>query len=179
MDALAAEEEVQHSAEAKAEETENLRIRRKGDDPDRRRGADVRTDDHVDRLLERHQPGGDEPDQHYGDDGGGLDQNGRNDAGADTRHAVRRGERHEPPELPSRDRLKTFGKMLHAQQEHTKAAKHRHENEQNISHRCAVLYQIPWFRTAAPSFPKSAASRSGCGGCIKAGAEPSCGRYPA
>ena len=48
-----------------------------------------------------------------------------------------------PPtaELPPRDRLKPLGKMLHPQEEDSEAAKHRHENEQNISHRWRVLYQ--------------------------------------
>ena len=136
VDALAAQEEVQDSAQGEADEAEELRIGRVGDDPHRRRRADVGADENRERLRESHEGGRHEADEHHGDYRRRLDDHRRDDARAHADDAVARRLRHEPAQSPAGRRLKALGQVLHPEQEEPETAEERWED-------CPEQAQVP------------------------------------
>ena len=116
---LAPLEEVECRAHTDDEQSEHIHVRRKGNEPCRGRRADVRADDHVDRLCEVQEARRYEPHDHHCDDRRRLDNHGRDDARPHSRQAMRRRKRHEPPQARPAHGLQPFGEMLHAEQERT------------------------------------------------------------
>jgi hypothetical protein len=141
-------------AEADGEQGERQVAQVEGEQLHGEGGADVRPQDHAQRLAEGHETGGHEPDQHEGGGGGRLDQRGHERARRHRGEAAARHAREEVAELAARRPLQALSGQLHPVEQDREAARQREQ-----AHRPFLMATAAGTRRAAPPRRGDASSR--------------------
>ena len=118
--------------EADRDEEQRVLRHLEGDDLRRDGRADVRAEDHADRLRERHQAGGDEAHDEHGGDRRRLDHGSHERAGQEPDEAVV-GEPAENRLHPvAGDRLEGVGHLVHAEEEQGEPPEQPHQEREDL-----------------------------------------------